>query len=528
MEIAIQRNVAASILSKVHVVLFRGKIRLDDGRGNLIEFFTSIMMQYGNHFLLCHSLSLTITSRGEVLSMRSKRKLRARWSPATKVALAASFLLVTSLTILVSWNGRSIDPEALSAAVTAIAPAHAHKVTTVATGNEPPVSWPATPRLSLMQQTLVADQVLSMSTSDKVGQLIIAGLEGTSADASTRKIIKNQQAGGFILFRPNMKTVSGTVALLNELKDLNRQAGGKPLFLGTDEEGGRISRLPSPVIKLPSSGEIGLTESEAYAEAAGEQLANRVKAFGFNINFAPVLDVNSNPDNPVIGDRSFGNSPSLVARLGLAELKGHQRSGILGVVKHFPGHGDTSVDSHKQLPVLDHGLSRLSKIELPPFENAINNGAQAVMIAHISLPKLDPDYPASLSKPIITGLLREKMKFDGLVISDDLTMGAIKTNYDLGEAAVRFILAGGDIALVCHGDDNIIHVYNSLKQAVDNGTIPEKRLNESVYRILALKMVYKLTDPTSPVPAAEQLNKQMDAALAPYRAAAPESARKER
>lgn len=449
--------------------------------------------------------------------MRFKRKSPAKRT--AKATVTVSLLLAASVGIFVQLGSRPEDTAALSAALTAIAPASANPPVSLPLKHEP-MKWPAAPGLTLEQQVATAEKVMDMSTSDKVGQLIIAGLDGEAADTETQAIINNREAGGFILFRPNMKSVSSTVALTNQLKNLNRRAGGEPLFLSVDEEGGRVSRLPSQVDKLPSSGEIGKSGSEAYARTAGEQLARRVKAFGFNLNFAPVLDVNSNPDNPVIGDRSFGSSPSLVAKLGIAELEAHKSNGVLGVVKHFPGHGDTSVDSHKELPVLSNGMSRLSQLELPPFEAAIGNGAEAVMVAHILLPKLDPDYPASLSKPIITGLLRDRLSFDGLVISDDLTMGAIKENYNLGDAAVRFVLAGGDIALVCHGDENISLVYNSLKNAVNRGIISTERLNESVYRVLALKTVYKLNDRTVPIPSAEQLNKLTETALAPYRPAA--------
>ncbi|QJC50367.1 beta-N-acetylhexosaminidase [Paenibacillus albicereus] len=355
-----------------------------------------------------------------------------------------------------------------------------------------------------------------MATKEKIGQLQLAGVDGRMPDQAVVRLIEQRQVGGFILFRRNMETISSTVALLNELKRLNRQAGGQPLFLGVDEEGGRVSRFPSSMTRLPASGTVGASGDAAYAGAVGRQQAERVKAFGFNVNFAPVLDVNSNPDNPVIGDRSFGGSPELVAKLGIAQLKAHRKAGVLGVAKHFPGHGDTSVDSHKQLPVLNHSMSRLSKIELAPFEAAIEEDADAVMIAHMLLPKLDPDWPATLSSKIIDGLLRGKLGFEGLVVSDDMTMGAIKDNYELGEAAVRFVAAGGDVVLVSHDARQMQLVQDSLQKAVQNGTITTQRLNDSVYRILALKLRYKLDDAPAAVPELKRLNGQVETALAPY------------
>ena len=174
------------------------------------------------------------------------------------------------------------------------------------------------------------------------------------------------------------------------------------------------------------------------------------------MNFAPVLDVNSNPSNPVIGDRAFSSEASIVSSLGVETMRGLQQGKVIPVVKHFPGHGDTAEDSHKGLPSLNHDLARLESLELIPFQEAINNDAEAVMIAHILLPQIDKENPSSMSKVIITDILREKMNFQGLVITDDMTMGAIMKNYEIGEASVKSVLAGTDIVLVCHGKDKQI------------------------------------------------------------------------
>ncbi|MGN7457858.1 beta-N-acetylhexosaminidase [Paenibacillus pasadenensis] len=485
--------------------------------------------------------------------MRSKRKSPSRLRPGR---LAACLLLSAAATLPLAYaSSRPSDsPDALTAAVTALAPASAsvaaftapakpalpsaagaasassaESIPAPVADTSAPASyansvsaavpahvWPRISGLSEPQRKQLADQVLRMAPEEKIGQLLVAGIDGSAPDQAVARLIEHRQAGGFILFRRNMETISSTVSLLNELKKLNRQAGGQPLFLGVDEEGGRVTRFPASMTRLPASGAVGQSGDVDYARAVGKQLAERVKAFGFNVNFAPVLDVNSNPDNPVIGDRSFGGSPELVAKLGIAELKAHQEAGILGVVKHFPGHGDTAVDSHKQLPVLTHDLSRLTKIELAPFEAAIEKGTDAVMVAHILLPKLDPDWPASLSSSIIGGLLRGKLGFDGLVVSDDMTMGAITDNYDLGDAAVRFVAAGGDLVLVCHDPQQAQLVFAALQKAVQNGTVSTRRLNDSIYRILALKLRYKLDDSPNAVPSLKRLNGQVEAALAPF------------
>ncbi len=383
--------------------------------------------------------------------------------------------------------------------------------------DESTVSWPPAAGLTNAQSQEIARRIGSMSTEEKVGQLVIAGVEGIKPDKEAETLIRDYRVGGFILFRDNMKTLQGTVDFLNSLKSLNKAAGNLPLMLGVDEEGGKVTRMPASVEKIPSSGIIGQTGNAAYARDVGHLLARRVKAFGFSVDFAPVLDVNSNPDNPVIGDRSYGSNAQLVSKLGTAAMLGFKKEGILGVLKHFPGHGDTSVDSHKQLPVTSNGLSRLQEVELPPFQAAIDQGADAVMVAHILLPKLDAEYPASMSKPVITGLLRDKMKFNGLVFSDDLTMGAILDNYDIGDAAVKTISAGGDIVIVSHGNDNIIHVLQKLRQAAADGSISASRLNESVYRIMASKLQYKMTDGKVSSISVDQLNKDALKVLDAYR-----------
>ncbi|WML37863.1 glycoside hydrolase family 3 N-terminal domain-containing protein [Clostridium sp. OS1-26] len=208
------------------------------------------------------------------------------------------------------------------------------------------------------------------------------------------------------------------------------------------------------------------------------------------------IDIDPNPNNPVIGDRSFGSNAQIVSKLGVQTMKGIQAGGVIPVVKHFPGHGDTSVDSHVGLPAVSNDLNRLKSFELIPFEAAINNGADSVMVAHILLYKIDPAYPASLSKTIITDILRGQLGFMGVVITDDMTMGAIVKYYDISNAAVRSVNAGSDIVLVAHGYDYEEKVINALINAARNGTISMERINESVYRILKLKQKYNLNDAT--------------------------------
>ncbi len=353
----------------------------------------------------------------------------------------------------------------------------------------------------------------AMTLEEKVGQLVMVGIDGFSNDAHSRQLMEKYHVGGFIVFKKNIQTTNQLTALLNSLKETNAASNKVPVFLSVDEEGGRVSRLPEEFHKFPSNYIIGQKNDSILSYQIGQILGKELRAFGLNMDFAPVLDINSNPDNPVIGDRSFGTTAGLVSKLGVETMKGIQSQNTISVVKHFPGHGDTSVDSHIGLPRVNHGIDRLKSFELKPFEAAIENDADAVMIAHILLPKLDAENPASFSKAVITDLLRTDMNFDGVVITDDFTMGAIAKNYDMGKAAVKSIKAGGDIVLVCHGFDKQETVIKALLAAARSGQISQDRLDQSVNRILKLKRKYVLADtPAGPVDV-KSINDQIDALL---------------
>jgi beta-N-acetylhexosaminidase len=354
----------------------------------------------------------------------------------------------------------------------------------------------------------IKEQISKMTLDEKLGQMVLMGFEGYTMDNNTKQLIEKYHVGGFILFKNNIRNSKQLLELVNSLKKTN--SGNKaPLFLSVDEEGGRVTRLPDELVKTPDSASVGKKDNANLAFNLGNVVAQKLKAFGLNVDFAPVLDINSNPKNPVIGDRSFGTNADIVSRMGIQSMKGIQSENILSVVKHFPGHGDTSVDSHIGLPLVNNSLERLKSFELVPFEEAINNGADAVMVAHILLPKIDPVNPASFSKIIITDLLRKYLGFNGVVLTDDMTMGAIVKNYDIGTAAVKSVNAGTDIVLVCHEYDKEMAVLDALKAAVLSGTLTEKRIDESVLRILKLKEKYGLSDKTSDSVDVDELNRKV-------------------
>ncbi|MCZ8522309.1 MULTISPECIES: beta-N-acetylhexosaminidase [Paenibacillus] len=359
----------------------------------------------------------------------------------------------------------------------------------------------------------ILEQVQAMSLDEKVGQLLLVGLDGTAADEHARTWIGTYHAGGFILFRDNIQNAAQLLKLAGDLKEANRQQEGVPLWMSLDEEGGRVSRMPEELAKPPSAAAVGRADKPAASLAVGQAVGRELAAFGMNMNFAPVLDVFSNPANTVIGDRAYGRDPALVGRVGIQTMKGLQSQQVTAVVKHFPGHGDTLADSHYGLPVVNHDLERLRSLELKPFAEAIRSGADAVMVAHILLPKLDAEAPASLSRRVITGLLREEMSFGGVVVTDDLVMSAITKRYSLGEAGVKAVEAGADVLLVGHGYEAGTEVFSAVKRALTEGVITGARLDESVARILRLKAKYRLRDERPGAVDTAALNEQLRSAV---------------
>ena len=367
----------------------------------------------------------------------------------------------------------------------------------------------------------IAEAVAAMTTEQKVSQLLVAGIEGTQLGQDAVQAVQDYQVGGVILFGRNVESAWQLAELTNGLKDLNGDY--TPLFLCVDQEGGRVDRMPPEVERTPSAWSVGQTlDTEGVGAAYGALLAEECAAFGFNMDFAPSLDIWSNPDNTVIGDRAFGNDWEWTAFFGMSAVESmEEQGGVIPVVKHFPGHGDTSVDSHVALPVVDKSLEELWQSELVPFNMTLNQedyfGAQAgpsapaVMVAHILLSQVDPDYPASLSHRVVTGLLREEMGFDGVVCTDDLTMGAVSNTYGMGEAAVLAVEAGCDLLLVCHGADNLTAARDALLEAADSGRLSPERLDESVKRILSLKTEYGLTNDPVDTPDVDALNASIGA-----------------
>ncbi|TXK73841.1 beta-N-acetylhexosaminidase [Paenibacillus sp. N3.4] len=354
-----------------------------------------------------------------------------------------------------------------------------------------------------------------MTLEEKIGQMIFAGIDDDTLNSHTQELIVNYHVGGIILYKTNIKTSNQLVGLVNDLKRTNK--GNKlSLWIGADEEGGKVTRLPDEITKTPTNKEIGKTNNKEFAYGIGRLLGKELNAYGLNVDFAPVLDINSNPKNPVIGDRSYGSNATIVNAMGIQTMKGLQSQRVLSVVKHFPGHGDTGVDSHIGLPIVQNDLARLRRIELVPFAEAIQQQADAVMVAHILLPKVDGQNPASMSSVIMTDLLRKEMGFKGLIMTDDLTMGAIAKNYDLGEAAVKSVRAGTNVILVGHEFEKVVTVIEALKKAVQTKQVSMQMINQSVGQIMSLKQKYQINDKVIQTPDTKQINNDAHQLLNTY------------
>jgi len=309
-----------------------------------------------------------------------------------------------------------------------------------------------------------------------LARLLVIGFEGTQLPEGTRALLA-EGAGGVILFRRNIESAEQTRALIESC----REAAGRPIWVGVDQEGGRVARLKGITCTLPP---MRTLDTPQKAAAVGELLGLELQALGFNLNFAPVVDVDSNPQNPVIGDRAFSCDPAEVCERATAFIQAMQSMGVAACAKHFPGHGDTLQDSHLELPSVEHDLARLRALELPPFAAASRAGVATMMTAHMLLPALDPVWPATMS-PTILALLREELGYDGLLFSDDLEMGAVADRWPVEEAGCRSVIAGVDQLLVCHRLDRQRAVIDALLRACDDGTLSEARLAEATRRIEA-------------------------------------------
>jgi len=322
----------------------------------------------------------------------------------------------------------------------------------------------------------------------QAGQRLVVGFHGHEASADVKRMIRDYGAGNVILFARNVAGPEQVAELVRELQAVARAARHElPLFVAVDQEGGRVARMRSPWTEWPPMRAVGRRGSEDVARRVGEALAAELFACGIRLDFAPVMDVDTNPKNPVIGDRSFGDDPDLVGRLGVAMIRGLQGGGVAASAKHFPGHGDTDVDSHLDLPSVEHPRPRLEDVELRPFRRAIEAGVATVMTAHVLVRHLDEEMPATLSPRVVNGLLRNELGYGGVIVSDDLEMKAVADRWPRGEAAALAARAGCDLLSVCATHDRQVEAVEAVVKAVESEAISWSDMDDSCLRIRRLK-----------------------------------------
>jgi beta-N-acetylhexosaminidase len=313
-----------------------------------------------------------------------------------------------------------------------------------------------------------------------VGQMAIAGFAGDTIPPDLRALAREFDLGGIILFARNVVTPDQVADLAREAQTLAHEL---PLWVSVDQEGGRVARLKAPFTEWPPMMTLGRSGDERLAERFAAALAAELKAVGISLDYTPVLDIHTNPRNPVIGDRALAECAADVARLGRTIIATLQRAGVAACGKHFPGHGDTSADSHHELPIVEHPPDRLEAVELVPFRAAIDAGVSSIMTAHILLPSLDEERPATLSRAIVNGLLKQRLAFDGLVLSDDLEMKAISAKFGVPEATVGAISAGCDAVLMCGASQAPqVAALEAVIHAVESGSLPLKRVQDALTR----------------------------------------------
>ena len=332
-----------------------------------------------------------------------------------------------------------------------------------------------------------------LSIKEKIGQMIMIGLDTNYITERITKMISDYKIGGIILYRKNFSTYDQMIKLINDIKTLNRN-NKIPLFIAIDQEGGRVNRMPPEIKNLPSANKLASLNNIDIIKSSAKITGTLLKKSGFNLNFAPVLDIKRFNDNHPIGDRCYGETKETVSKYGIAVMKELQEQNILPVIKHFPGHGATKRDSHYLLPIINSNIENLQNEDMYPFEQAIKEGADAILVGHLLIKKLTGIYPASLSRKFITNYLRKKYRFKGLIITDDLKMKAIKLLYGSDLAVEKAFKAGNDIIVFRFNNNEEKRVIDKITNLVKKGTIKESQINRSVRRIIKIKEKYNISD----------------------------------
>ena len=335
---------------------------------------------------------------------------------------------------------------------------------------------------------------MDQTLKHKIGQMIIAGFPSPYVDDQARRLVEDFEVGNFALFGRNYVTAEQATRMCADLHKLVYEKTGYSAYLASDQEGGVVSRVCIGSALFPGTMAMAASPS-ADPYQVGKNCGNVLGSMGILGNFGPVLDVNMDPMNPIIGSRSYSDDPETVARMGVEMIRGMHDGGMLATLKHYPGHGNVATDSHLDVPHNTTSEEELARTEWMPFQRAIDAGADAIMTAHVVYDQVDPEFPATVSKKIMTGLLRDTMHFDGIAVTDCMEMNAIKVTYGIGPGAVMAVQAGCDVLCFSHTYEAVAEACNALYKAVEEGIITPERIDQSYNRIIRLKKQYNLVTP---------------------------------
>lgn len=334
--------------------------------------------------------------------------------------------------------------------------------------------------------------IKELSLEEKIGQMFIVGLEGKEQEEIS-KVIKKLKIGGIIIYKKNYNNYEQMLGLINNIKEINAE-NKIPITISIDQEGGRVNRMPPEILNLKSATKFANTKDIELVKNTGNIIGKMLNETGISMNYAPILDIKRFEEKHAIGDRCYGENKEDVEKYGIEVMKQLQENNVISVIKHFPGHGLTKKDSHFRIPKIKEKIEVLEKEDMEPFEVAIKNGADAIMVGHLIIKDVDRKYPASLSEKVIQKYLVEKYNYNGLIITDDMKMMAIRLHYNMKKAVKRAILAGDDIVMIGLSYKKVDKIIKYIIRQIEKGKISEERINKSVEKILKMKEKYNLKD----------------------------------
>lgn len=334
--------------------------------------------------------------------------------------------------------------------------------------------------------------IKELSLEEKIGQMLIMGLED-KGQKEIDSIIRKLKIGGIIIYKKNYNNYEQMLDLINNIKEMNVK-NKIPITISVDQEGGRVNRMPPEILNLKSATKFANTKDIELVKNTGNIIGKMLNETGISMNYAPILDIRRFEEKHAIGDRCYGENKEDVEKYGIEVMKQLQQNNVISVIKHFPGHGLTKKDSHFRIPKIKEKIEQLQKEDIQPFEVAIKNGADAIMVGHLIIKDVDKKYPASLSKKVIQKYLIEKYNYNGLIITDDMKMMAIRLHYNMKRAVKRAILAGNDIVMIGLSYKKVDRIIKYIIGQIKKGKISEERINKSVEKILRIKEKYNITD----------------------------------